>query len=258
MTLKVDQLSYRSILKSVNVDVYHGEFIGIIGPNGSGKTTLLKNIYRSLKPDSGVCYIDGVDYRTIKVKELAKRLGVIGQENTLPFDFTVEEIVAMGRSPHKKLLEPDTSNDAQIIRNALDRVELQDKRQHPFLQLSGGEKQRVLLARVLAQQTDFLLLDEPTNHLDIYHQMKLFDLIKGLGTTVFSAIHDLNMAALYCDRIYVLHHGIIYQSGKPEDILTENLLQEVFQVQVDITPHPITKKPLITFLPAHITNKARD
>ncbi|GAB2559960.1 heme ABC transporter ATP-binding protein [Gracilibacillus alcaliphilus] len=259
MKLKAEHIHFsyqtQNILHDINLHAHEGEFVGIIGPNGSGKSTLLKNIYRSLQPNSGVFYLDGVHYQDIKVKELAQKLSVIGQENTLPFDFSVKEIVAMGRSPHKKLFESDTQQDTDIIIESLRKVEMDDKRNRNYLQLSGGEKQRVLLARVLAQQTDFLILDEPTNHLDIYHQMKLFDLIKGLRITVLSAIHDLNMAALYCDRLYVMNDGAIYTSGKPEDILTEQLLQEVFHLRADVATHPVTNKQIITFIPEHITNK---
>jgi iron complex transport system ATP-binding protein len=161
----------------------------------------------------------------------------------------VEEIVAMGRSPHKRLFEGDTKGDHDIVATALKQTGLEDKAKRKYSHLSGGEKQRVLIARVLAQQTDILLLDEPTNHLDINYQFQMFDLVKGLGVTVLSAIHDLNIAALYCDRIYVLKEGRLIKSGTPEEVLTPKLISEVYGIKTDVIIHPVTKKVSITFLP---------
>ncbi|SDO36961.1 heme ABC transporter ATP-binding protein [Halobacillus aidingensis] len=262
MKLQVENLNFsynhQKILKDISLHVANGEFVGIIGPNGSGKSTLLKNLYRALTPDSGSIYLDQQNYRDLKVKEIAKKLGVIGQDNALPFDFPVKEIVAMGRSPHKKLFEGDNKEDKEIIENALKKVEMGDMAERNYLYLSGGEKQRVLLARVLAQQTECLVLDEPTNHLDIHHQLRIFDVIKGLGATVLSAIHDLNIAALYCDRIYVMKDGTIYKSGTPEDILTSKTIHEVFNIKTDVRRHPVTKKVMITYLPESIFNKGEE
>ncbi|WP_082232775.1 heme ABC transporter ATP-binding protein [Halobacillus massiliensis] len=259
MKLQVENLSFSynesTVLKDICMNVAHGEFVGVIGPNGSGKSTLLKNLYRVLSPDSGSIYLDNKNYKDIKVKEIAKKLGVIGQDNTLPFDFAVNDIVAMGRSPHKKLFEGDTKEDIQIIHDSLKKVGMQEMAERNYLYLSGGEKQRVLLARVLSQQTDFLILDEPTNHLDIHHQLRLFDVIKDLGVTVLSAIHDLNIAALYCDRIYVMKDGSIYASGTPEEILTSVVLHEVFKINTDVRIHPVTNKVMITYLPESIIPK---
>ncbi|ASF40656.1 heme ABC transporter ATP-binding protein [Halobacillus halophilus] len=262
MNLQVDNLSFsyneHTILDDISMNVASGEFVGIIGPNGCGKSTLLKNLYRSLTPDTGSIYLDHKGFKDLKVKELARKLGVIGQDNTLPFDFAVNDIVAMGRSPHKKLFQSDTKEDMEIIQNALEKVDMHTMADKNYLYLSGGEKQRVLLARVLSQQTDFLILDEPTNHLDIHHQLRIFDVIKGLGATVLSAIHDLNIAALYCDRIYVMKDGSIYQSGTPEEILTTDIIQEVFNIKTDVRIHPVTKKVMITYLPESILNKGEN
>ncbi|QAS53523.1 heme ABC transporter ATP-binding protein [Halobacillus litoralis] len=258
MKLQVENLNFsynhHKILKDISIHVANGEFVGIIGPNGSGKSTLLKNIYRALTPDTGSIYLDEKNYRNFKVKEIAKKLGVIGQDNSLPFDFAVNEIVAMGRSPHKKLFEGDKKEDKEIIQNALKKVDMEEMAERNFLYLSGGEKQRVLLARVLSQQTEFLVLDEPTNHLDIHHQLRIFDVIKGLGATVLSAIHDLNIASLYCDRIYVMKNGSIYKSGTPEEIFTSENINEVFNIKTDVRLHPVTKKVMITYLPESIIN----
>lgn len=233
----------------VSFYVDKGSFVGLIGPNGSGKSTVLKNIYRALRPDGGSITLDGEDLLKMSHRESALKLAVVGQENELPFDFTVEEIVAMGRSPHKKLFDTDTAQDKAIVHHALEHLGMADMAKRSYLNLSGGEKQRTIIARAVAQESDFLILDEPTNHLDISYQMQIFDLIKRLNTTVLSAIHDLNMAALYCDYVYILKHGKIVLHGVPEDVLTEENISRVYGVDCCVSRHPVTKKISITFLP---------
>lgn len=254
MKLQVEHLSFsyqeeKKIIDDIHLHVKKGELVGIIGPNGSGKSTILKNIYRALKPDSGAVFLDGEAIYKMSSKKTAKKLGVVGQENSIPFDFSVGEIVAMGRNPHKKLLEGETEEDKKIVVNALKQVNLEHMIDKNYMHLSGGEKQRVIIARVLAQQTEFLLLDEPTNHLDIHHQLQIFDLIKELGVTVLSAIHDLNIAALYCDRLYIVKDGKIVASGTPVEVLTKEIILQVFDIHTDVIIHPLTKKVSITYLP---------
>lgn len=254
MKLQVENLSFsyqeeKKIIDDIHLHVKKGELVGIIGPNGSGKSTILKNIYRALKPDSGAVFLDGEAIYKMSSKKTAKKLGVVGQENSIPFDFSVGEIVAMGRSPYKKLLEGETEEDEKIVVNALKQVNLEHMIHKSYMHLSGGEKQRVIIARVLAQQTEFLLLDEPTNHLDIHHQLQIFDLIKELGVTVLSAIHDLNIAALYCDRLYIVKDGKIVASGTPVEVLTKEIILQVFDIHTDVIMHPLTKKVSITYLP---------
>lgn len=253
MRLKVENLAFsyseKAVIEQICLEVQKGEFVGLIGPNGSGKSTVLKNLYRALTPDQGAVYLDGEDLLKMKQKKAATKIGVVGQENYVPFDFTVEEIVAMGRSPHKKLFEGDSEQDHYMVRHALEHLGMADMAERNYLHLSGGEKQRVLLARVIAQETDFLLLDEPTNHLDIRYQLQIFDFVKRLRVTVLSAVHDLNIAALYCDRLYVLKDGHICLSGRPEEVLTPANLLAVFGVHADVAVHPLTGKAAITFLP---------
>ncbi len=256
MKLKVEDLSYSygdgEALKGVNIEVNDGEFVGLIGPNGSGKSTALKNIYRGLSPDSGSIHLDGEDLLSMPFKKSALKMAVVGQENEVPFDFMVEEIVAMGRTPHKKLFEIDNEDDKYIVHHALEHLGMENMAKKNYLHLSGGEKQRVLIARAVAQESDFYILDEPTNHLDISYQMQIFDFIKRLNVTVLSAIHDLNMAALYCDRLYVLKNGRIVLSGTPEEVLTEENIMDVYGVRSSVATHPITGKVSITYLPANI------
>lgn len=253
MKLQVENLNFslneKHIIEDMNLHVSKREFVGIIGPNGSGKSTLLKNIYRALKPDSGAVFLDGEIIDKMNPKSIAKKIGVVGQENMIPFDFKVEEIIAMGRSPYKGFFDGDSTKDKEIVANAIRQIGMTDKEKRNYMNLSGGEKQRVLLGRVLAQQTDLLLLDEPTNHLDIQHQLQIFDLIKGLGVTVLAAIHDLNLAALYCDRLYAVKDGRMLMAGTPEEVLTPSSIYEIYGVKSDVSIHPVTKKVTITFLP---------
>lgn len=214
------RLSYgaQEILKGVSINGNTGEFIGIIGPNGSGKSTLLKCIYRILKPHAGQVFLDGEELSGISIRNSAKKMAVVAQHNYYNFDFSVMEVVLMGRAPHKKTMERDNAKDFQIAQKALETVEMEGFANRSFSTLSGGEQQRVILARALAQQTPCLILDEPTNHLDITHQIQLMKIVKNLKVTVISAVHDLNIAAMFCDRLYVLQDGEIVGQGTPQDI----------------------------------------
>ena len=262
MTLQVDGLSYAyeatPIIDSIRLHVQRGELVGILGPNGSGKSTVLKNIYRALKPATGAIRLDDEDVLTMSSKKAALKMGVVGQENTVPFDFQVEDIVAMGRSPHKRLFQGDSPDDRRIVAEALQRTGMADKAGRDFSDLSGGERQRVLLARALAQQTELLIMDEPTNHLDIYYQLQMFDLIRELGITALAAIHDLNLAALYCDRVYLLREGRMYASGSPEDVLTPDTIREVYGIQAEVSRHPATDRLTIAYVPASLHVRRRE
>lgn len=254
MRLQVENLSYSygmdGAVDNVSLHVGKGEFVGLIGPNGSGKSTVLKNVYRALKPDSGVIKLDGEDLHTMSYKKSALKMAVVGQEHDIPFDFSVEEIVAMGRSPHKRLFDIDNDDDKYMVHHALEHLGMQNMAKRSYQNLSGGEKQRVIIARAIAQESDFLIMDEPTNHLDVSYQMQIFDFIERLDVTVLSAIHDLNMAALYCDRIYVMKKGRIVLEGTPEEVFTPKNIYEVYGVRSSVSKHPVTGKVSITFLPA--------
>ena len=257
MRLQVENLDYaygkKEAISGISLFVKKGEFVGLIGPNGSGKSTVLKNVYRGLTPDSGSILLDGENLLTMPYKKSALKMAVVGQENELPFDFLVEEIVAMGRSPHKKLFDIDNAADKAMVYHALKHLGMEHMAKRNYQNLSGGEKQRVIIARAIAQESDFFILDEPTNHLDISYQMQIFDFIKRLNVTVLSAIHDLNMAALYCDRIYVLKHGMIVLQGTPEEVLTEQNIYDVYGVRTAVVKHSVTGKLSITYLPAELS-----
>ena len=240
-------LSRKEIVKQASLQVREGQFVGLLGPNGSGKTTLLKSIYRVLKPSHGAVLIDGDDISALSHRETARRMGVVSQFNNLSFDFTVEEMVLMGRAPHKKAFDPDTEEDYRIAEDALRRVEMLPFRDRSFTTLSGGEKQRIILARALAQQVEMLVLDEPTNHLDIKYQIQIMDVVKSLGVGVLAALHDLNLTLMYCEYVYVLKDGHIVAHGPTEDVITEQLIRDVYEVECSVARHPRSGQLHVTF-----------
>lgn len=252
MKLTVNQISvsrmHASILEEITMHAASGQFVGIIGPNGSGKSTLLKTVYQVLQPDHGVIQLNDWDVDKLSTKQLFQQMAVVSQENASDFDFLVEEIVWMGRTPHKKMFQADTAEDREIVEQALERVGMRDFAERSFPSLSGGEKQRVIIARALAQQAKIVIMDEPTNHLDIRYQLQLLELVKSLDMTVVAALHDLNLAAAYCDQLYVLHNGKMVASGTPVDLLTPELLKDIFGVMSEVIVHPNTNKPHILFL----------
>lgn len=222
------------ILRGVDMRAGDRELVGIIGPNGSGKSTLLKCIYRVLQPTGGAVWLDGRELDTYSHRQSALRLAVVAQHNFYNFEFSVKDVVLMGRAPHKRALDRDNAEDFAIVDRALATVGLAAFAERSFSTLSGGEQQRVILARALAQQTPCLILDEPTNHLDIKYQLELMDIVKGLDCTVISAIHDLNIAAMYCDRLYAVKGGEIVASGTPEEVLTPETIRMVYEVEAEV------------------------
>ena len=224
----------REILRGVDFRVEKGEFVGLIGPNGSGKSTFLKNVYKVLRPQAGELTLMGDDLLAMSNREMAQRLAVMVQEQEAAFDFTVEEVVMMGRQARKRLLETDSREDRALVGEILAHTGLASLREQGFSTLSGGEKQRGLIARALAQQTAVLVLDEPTNHLDIKYQLQLMELVRGSGCTVVAAIHDLNLAAAYCHRLYALKDGVIVGEGAPKELLTPAFLREVYEVEAEV------------------------
>ncbi|WP_051820286.1 ABC transporter ATP-binding protein [Streptomyces sp. NRRL S-920] len=255
MRLRVENLGYRTpgglrLLDGVSLAVAEGETVGIVGPNGSGKTTLLRCVYGALTPDEGRVLLDGADLAGVGAKARSRHIATVPQDGQAGFDLTVRQVVAMGRSPHKRFWEGDTERDDGLVRAALGRVGASALADRSFAALSGGERQRALVARALVQQSTVLVLDEPTNHLDIRYQLEILALVGGLGTANLLALHDLNLAAYYCDRLYVLQGGRQVASGTPEEVLTSELLAEVYGVSADVAVHPATGAPTVTFLPA--------
>lgn len=228
-------LGNTEILRGIDFEANEGEFVGIIGPNGSGKSTLLRCLYRVLTPSEGAVFLDGKKLSSYRVKESAQKLAVVAQHNYYNFEFSVRDVVMMGRAPHKRALDRDTAEDYQIMRQSLKAVGMQEFEERSFSTLSGGEQQRIILARALAQQTPCLILDEPTNHLDIKYQLWLMDIVKNLDCTVISAVHDLNIAAMYCDRLYAMKQGKVIAQGTPHQLLTPDLIRELYEVDAEVS-----------------------
>lgn len=248
--LKVD-IATKQIVKGISLSVNDNEFIGLIGPNGSGKSTLLKAIYRVLKPSSGSVFLDGKDMKDINPKTIAKNLAVVSQFNNINFDFKVIDIVLVGRSPHKSLLESENKNDYSIATEALKKVGMDHYSNRSFTSLSGGEKQRVILARALAQEPKILILDEPTNHLDIKYQIEILSLVKNLGICVLAALHDLTLASQYCHKLIVLKDGEIVAEGIPKEIVTSEMIKDVYDIDSYIYTNPITNNISIDYYPSN-------
>lgn len=234
----------QEILRGITLKVEKNKFVGLIGPNGSGKTSLLKHIYRALPAEKNKVLINGCAIETYTYREAAKQVTVMRQENSSDFDYTILEMVLMGRSPHRKFYERDTDEDKRLAHKALDYVGMDDMYDRAFSNLSGGEKQRVLIARSLAQEADILVLDEPTNHLDVHYQWYLMELIASLKKTVLSVFHELNLACNFCDYIYVLQKGKIVTEGVPADICTPELFADVFGVNAEVL-HLSNSRPYI-------------
>lgn len=228
-------LNGNPILKGVSLQAGEKQLIGVIGPNGSGKSTLLKCIYRVLQPTGGAVFLDGKPLSEYSFRESALKIAVVAQHNYYNFDFSVQDVVLMGRSPHKKTLERDNAQDFRIVEEALTKVGMLHFAERSFSTLSGGEQQRVILARALAQQTPCLILDEPTNHLDIKYQLQLMDLVRGLDRTVITAVHDLNIAAMYCDWLYAVKDGRVVGQGTPQALLTPEFIRQVYEVEAEVS-----------------------
>jgi len=247
------------VLKDVSGEIVRGEFVGILGPNGSGKTTLLKILDGMLKPQEGKVFIDGIPLGSIRRSELAKTVAVVAQDFRMTFPFSVQEVVLMGRSPHLAKWRFEGETDLRIARDVMALTDTLDLANRNMEELSGGERQRVLIARALAQEPQILLLDEPTAFLDIKHQMDFFDLVKFLNRknnlTVVAVTHDVNLASLYCDRLILMRGGRICVQGRPQDVVTEENIAEVYQVRATVDCSPATGRPRITPLGAHMTDE---
>jgi iron complex transport system ATP-binding protein len=247
MSLEVKGLSVdigaRRIVSQVDITVPNGRFVGLLGPNGSGKSTILKTIYRVRRPASGLVLLDGADLLAMPPKDAARRVAVVAQETTVEFDFTVFEMVMIGRTPHKKAFERDDDTDWAAAIQAIERVGCAHLVSRSFNTLSGGEKQRVLIARALTQGADHLILDEPTNHLDIRYQIEVLELVAGLNVTVLAALHDLSLAALFCDTVYLLAGGRIVAGGHPRTVITTETVSHAYGADVLIVDHPETGTP---------------
>ena len=237
-----------SVLDGVSLSVERGEFVGLVGPNGAGKTTLLQTINGVLEPDGGQVLVDGVAVHDLSSRAASRRVATVPQDTTVAFEFPVEAVVEMGRTPHRGRFSGDPDG-REAIERALDRTDTARFRERPVGSLSGGERQRVVLARALAQATPALVLDEPTASLDVNHQVRTLELVRALtreGKGALAAIHDLDLAARFCDRLAVLADGDVRAVGPPEEVLTGERVATAFDTPAAVVPSPVTGAPTVT------------
>ncbi|MEV7065503.1 ABC transporter ATP-binding protein [Streptomyces collinus] len=250
--LRADRVSRRAdghlILDGVALAPETGSTVGVLGPNGSGKSTLLRLLAGLLTPTCGVVTLDGTPLGDLPRRTVARRLAVVEQQSDTQVELTVEDVVRLGRVPHRRAWTPGTDDDDRAVRAALERTGLDERSGRLWHTLSGGERQRVQIARALAQEPRELLLDEPTNHLDIHHQLDLLTLVTGLPVTTVVALHDLNLAAAYCDRVVVLCAGRVVAGGAPGDVLTAELIAEVYRVRAAVSREGPEGRPHVRFL----------
>ena len=242
------------ILENVSFSVAAGRTMGVVGANGAGKSTLLRLLYRFYRPSAGTVALDGEDIVAMPAREVARHVAAVLQEQPTDFALTVREIVALGRAPHRRGFASGGAQDARIVDEVLDRLDLQGFAPRAFGSLSGGEKQRVMVARALAQKPDVLILDEPTNHLDIRHQLEVLGLVRGLGVTVVTSLHDLNLAADLCDDVLVLRRGRAIAFGPPGKALTPETVSRAFSVTARLERIQPSDTPHFTF---HLTDPER-
>jgi len=224
----------RLVVDEVSLQVEDGTTVGLLGPNGSGKSSLIRILAGLRPPDSGDVLLDGSPLAGMSRRRLARRLAVVEQEPATSQDLRVRDVVALGRIPHRPAWAPDSAHDRAVIDEAAAHAGIADRLDQRFSTLSGGERQRTQIARALAQEPEILLLDEPTNHLDVRHQLALLSLVRRMPTTCLVALHDLNLAAAYCDQVFVLSEGRVVAGGPPAQALTETLIAEVYGVRARV------------------------
>jgi iron complex transport system ATP-binding protein len=227
------------ILSDISFNIPKGAFVGLIGPNGAGKSSLMRCLYGVNKPQSGEIFLYDKNLLSMPAREQAKNVAVILQEHTNHMGLNVWEVVAQGLTPHKGLFEWTNNRDLINIEYAIQQMDLYSLQNQPFEQLSGGEKQRVMLARAQVQNPQLLIMDEPTNHLDVHYQIEVLNTVKKMDISVLASIHDLNLAAAFCDYLLVIDKGRIVDQGLPKDVLTENMISNVFKTCVSVDKHPL-------------------
>ena len=237
----------KTIVSDVSLSVAPGETLGLIGPNGSGKSSLLRLLAGLRRPASGRVEINGQDIAGVARKALSRHVAFVQQSAATDTNVSVEDVVRLGRTPHRSALAGWSEGDEAAVTDALQRVGMTSRRTQAWQTLSGGERQRVHIARALAQAPQVMFLDEPTNHLDIHHQIEILRMVRDLDLTSVIALHDLNLAAMYCDRIVVLQDGQIHACGTPEEVLTPQLLKDVFRVSAHVDASADAGRPHIRF-----------
>ncbi|PXF53842.1 MAG: heme ABC transporter ATP-binding protein [Candidatus Methanophagaceae archaeon] len=252
----------KKVLASIDFNAAHGEFLGIIGPNGSGKTTLLRTISRILRPRKGTILLDERAIEELNERDFACKFALVPQETAINFEFSALDIVLMGRNPHLGRWELESQKDIEIAKRCMELTNCWHLADRRITELSGGEKQLVLIARALAQEPEVLLLDEPTSHLDINYQIEIMELLKRLtmqeGLIVIAVIHDLNLAAHYCDRLVLLHRGRVVSIGTPESVLNPDNIKDTFGADVIVWRYAVTNHYYVSPVPVQNRYNDRD
>jgi iron complex transport system ATP-binding protein len=252
LTLKYDQ---RCVVDGLTAEIPEGKVTMIVGANACGKSTLLRGLSRLLKPAAGAVTLDGKDIHARPARELARTLGLLPQHPTAPDGITVRDLVGRGRYPHQGFFRSWSEKDDAAVQRALEATDTLELTGRNVDELSGGQRQRVWIAMALAQETDVLLLDEPTTYLDLAHQVEVLDLVTDLnrtrGTTVAIVLHDLNLAARYADHVIAMKGGAVVALGAPGDVVTEELVREVFGLESRVIPDPVSGTPLIIPIGRH-------
>jgi iron complex transport system ATP-binding protein len=238
------------VVNEVSLSIAEGEFVGIIGPNGAGKSTLLKLMDGILQPKIGEIKLQNKPLHEYTRRQMAKMIGSVPQNFSTAFSYSVNDIVLMGRYPHLSAFYSESTNDYHVVERSMQSTDVWHLRQRQFGELSGGEKQRVVLASALAQEPQILLLDEPTSSLDIKYQYQFYSILQDLrqrrGLTIVVVTHDINLAARYCGRLILLKNGKVVGDGAPEKVITKRIMESVYEVEVEILLHPQDGKPLLT------------
>jgi iron complex transport system ATP-binding protein len=253
MTIAAHRASWsaggRMVVDGVTLEVEPGGTLGLLGPNGSGKSSLLRLLAGLRRAGGGAITLDGQEISTHRRADLARRIAVVEQQVATEAPVTVLDVVRLGRTPHRGVLSAWTAGDEAAVQQALRSVGLEAMGFRSWHTLSGGERQRVQIARALAQRPEELLLDEPTNHLDVRHQLEILDLLQRLRLTTIVALHDLNLAAMFCDSLVLLREGRVHCAGRPEEVLTRGTIREVYGVDTEIEMSPHHGRPHVRFLP---------
>ncbi|MFC7448278.1 ABC transporter ATP-binding protein [Rhodococcus daqingensis] len=244
------------VLDGITVEPVAGETIGLLGPNGSGKSSLLSLLAGIATPDVGRILLDDTDIRSLRRRQVARRVATVDQHADTEVDITVIDVVRLGRIPHRGVFGGDEAADARAVDRALAHTGMASNSHRLWHTLSGGERQRAQIARALAQEPAELLLDEPTNHLDIAHQLEILSLVAELPLTSYIALHDLNLAAMFCDRVVVLAQGRIVAAGTPAEVITEELVERVYRVRATVTLDAVDGYPSVSYRPG--STRARE
>lgn len=246
--LTIDYNGIKAV-EDLNINFKKGRFYTILGPNGAGKSTLLKAISKNIENMKGSIFVDDVNIKDLKIKNLAKKISMVPQETSIDFDLLGEEIVLMGRIPHLKRLEKESASDFSIVKEAMRKTNTLHLRNRSVTKMSGGEKQRVVVARALAQEAGIMLLDEPVSQLDLHNQIEIMNIVRELvdkeGLTAICVLHDINLAVNYSDEILIMKDGRLVSIGKPADIIREDIIEDTYGINVKIIENPITDKPFI-------------